>query len=287
MKVSVKKLFGKIIACIVIASIGLISVNAESPTVPSEPTTNEVIDLTGKSDDVPSEDESNTEPPASDYYDDENPTELPENAIYDNDSNHYYTVENGEATIVKGPTDYLKVTIPADLGGYPVVRIGKNAYTEIYLDYYIIIPKSVRVIESNAFDGAHLTGDILIFGELKSIGLDAFKDTNISTVYYAGTESEFNNLKIAPGNESFTNAERYNKYEMSKAMFLNSISSFFSNVGFFFLTLFMPLIAPLLLIIPPLGVSSFLAPIGGIAKIFIGFGESATMFFDAIEILFE
>ncbi len=273
MKVNVKKLLGQIIACIVIASIGLISVNAESLTDPSEPTTNEVIDLADKDEDIPAEEE--------------NRTELPENAIYDNDNSLYYTVENGEATIVKGPTDYLKVTIPAEVGGYPVVRIGKNAYTGIDLDYYLIIPKSVRVIESNAFDGALLTGDLLIFGELKSIGLDAFKDTNISTVYYAGTESEFNNLKIAPGNESFINAERYNKYEMSKGMFLNSISSFFLNVEFFFMTLFMPLVAPLLLIIPPLGASAFVAPIAGIAKLFMGFGESTTMFFDAIGILFE
>lgn len=284
MKVNEKKLFGKIIACIVIASIGLISVNAESTIANSEPVTNEVIDLSGKPEDVPAEEESFTELPENK---DEKPIVLPENAIYDDDHNHYYTAENGEATIVRGPTDYRKVTIPSELGGYPVVRIGKNAYTGIDLDYYTVIPKSVRVIESNAFDGALLTGEMLIFGELESIGLDAFKDTSISTVYYAGTESEFNNLKIAPGNESITNAKRYNKYEMSKEMFLNSIASFFSDIEFFFLTLFMPLIAPLLLIIPPLGVSSFLAPIGGIAKIFIGFGDSATMFFNAIEILFE
>ena len=64
-----------------------------------------------------------------------------------------YTVENGEATIslssYSSPTPSGKITIPSEIDGYPVTRIG---------DFYncteitnIVIPNSVKSISNNAF----------------------------------------------------------------------------------------------------------------------------------------
>ncbi len=64
----------------------------------------------------------------------------------------YYTVSDGEATIV-GEAGYFQnaLTIPETIGGYPVTKIGENAFHGGYFLRYVSIPESVTYIEKNAF----------------------------------------------------------------------------------------------------------------------------------------
>lgn len=67
--------------------------------------------------------------------------------------NHYiYTVADGVATIIDVDTDISgDVIIPSELGGYPVLYIGANAFSECTKIVILTIPENVKTIRSAAF----------------------------------------------------------------------------------------------------------------------------------------
>ena len=108
-----------------------------------------------------------------------------------------YTVSNGEATI----TDYLGgdtvITIPSEINGYPVKKIGNYAFESCYsltsvtipnsvitIGYsafsscfnlkYVTIPNSVTNIEDYAFQCCYDLGSVTIGNSVTSIGADVF-----------------------------------------------------------------------------------------------------------------
>ena len=281
MKANVKKLLGQIIACVVIASIGLISVSAENPTTPSEPVTNEVIDLTDKTENLPSEEESRTELPENT---DENQTDLPEGTRY---YEYYgYTLENGEATIVFANPHNYNVTIPSEVDGYPVVAIAENAYDGVSLYDLISIPSSVRRIDARAFAGARINGYLIIYQELEEIGEEAFKGADIEKIYFAGTEKQFSKINIADGNENLLEAELNDKFDLSGFLFKASISGGINNIKNSAQYLLIGAAAPLLMIVPPLGISALFAPVAGATDFIEGMSYSWSLFIASIAALF-
>lgn len=71
------------------------------------------------------------------------------------EGNWYYTVANGEATIVAS-NDNIKaqdvILIPGELGGYPVTTLGANGTAIITnASSWILIPEGVKVISTGAF----------------------------------------------------------------------------------------------------------------------------------------
>ncbi len=109
-----------------------------------------------------------------------------------------YTVNNGEATIKDCVSSVSgEITIPSTLGGYPVTTIGMSAFEGCTGVTSVIIPNSVT-----------------------SIGYSAFSDCmELNTVFYCGTEDEWNKISIKDNNESLTNAKRnYHNYEWSIIM---------------------------------------------------------------------
>lgn len=90
--------------------------------------------------------------------------------------NYTYTVENGEATIslssYSSPTPSGKITIPSEIDGYPVTRIGSfYNCTEIT---NIIIASSVKSISSNAFQDCRGLISVTIPGSVEEIEPRAF-----------------------------------------------------------------------------------------------------------------
>ncbi|MCW3490309.1 leucine-rich repeat protein [Dethiobacter alkaliphilus] len=93
-----------------------------------------------------------------------------------------YTVDNGEATIVKYIGDSSDVVIPDTLGGYPVTAIGEMAF--LMNDPRITsvtIPDSVTVIERRAFGSNRLT-TLTIPDSVVIIGNDAFVYNDLTSL---------------------------------------------------------------------------------------------------------
>lgn len=261
MKVNVKKLCERIIVCIIVASIGLTPVSAKAQTNADEIIVSESDTLTDQSENICSEDENHTEPPVIDNEteskqpetDNETESEQPNNQVLIHDG-YQYILENDEVTIVKESSTLSEDTVPSEINGYPVVAIGAYAYSGVYLDHSFTIPESVKVIEDNAFEGAQINGGLYIFPELEEIGKDAFKDATIDGVYFMGEKSKFNDIKIGEGNESLLNADINDKFDISRIMFKNAVSTAFGGLAEFPGNVVSSLEGYVLFLIPPLNI---------------------------------
>ncbi|MBO5733561.1 MAG: leucine-rich repeat domain-containing protein [Clostridia bacterium] len=87
-----------------------------------------------------------------------------------------YTVENGEATIIRADCDSLanKVSIPAKLGKYPVTKIGDYAFYWCKNITNVTIPDSVETIGKYAFSNCTSLTGVTLPDEIDIIPEGAF-----------------------------------------------------------------------------------------------------------------
>ena len=98
-----------------------------------------------------------------------------------------YVVENGGATIT-GSTATGDVTIPSELGGYAVTRIGDGAFYASNGLTSVIIPDSVTSIGIRAFQNCTGLTSVNIPGSVTSIGSYAFQScTGLTSVTFSNS----------------------------------------------------------------------------------------------------
>ena len=91
-----------------------------------------------------------------------------------------------------------------------LTRIGTYAFEYCDSLISITIPDSVKSIGDGAFEYCYSLTSITIPASVTSIDYDAFYSCDIlKTVYYAGTEREWKNIRIDSSNTYLTNATRY------------------------------------------------------------------------------
>lgn len=78
--------------------------------------------------------------------------------------------------------------VPSKLLGHPVVGIDSKAFTNLSHLKKVILPKTVEVIGDEAFSECPLLTDVVVKGELKSIGSDIFKNSGWLNAH---TDTEF------------------------------------------------------------------------------------------------
>ncbi len=98
------------------------------------------------------------------------------------DGDYFYTVEQGEATLV-GASKTLSgdVELPAELGGYPVVAVGASAFEDALGSVNsLTIPEGVVRVEEAAFAGNFTISALSLPESLKSIEACAFQNAQIT-----------------------------------------------------------------------------------------------------------
>ena len=73
----------------------------------------------------------------------------------------------------------------------------------------IIIPSGVKTIEENAFEGCSSMLTVVLPASLEFIENSAFDDTAIISVFFMGTEQQFDAVEIAEGNDKIVDANIY------------------------------------------------------------------------------
>ena len=99
-------------------------------------------------------------------------SEAPEEFV---EGDYKYTVTDEKATIVRYTGEGGRITIPDELGGYPVTVIGEGSFSAYtYNLTSVVIPDSVEKIEGSAFSGCQRLQGVTFGSGLKSIGGYAF-----------------------------------------------------------------------------------------------------------------
>ena len=99
-----------------------------------------------------------------------------------------------------------------DIDGNLYTKDGKTLiqYAIGKKDTSFIIPDGVTTIGDWAFGGCRSLTSITIPSSVTSIGNNAFLwCDSLNTVYYTGTESDWNTISIGSSNYNLTNATRY------------------------------------------------------------------------------
>ena len=131
-----------------------------------------------------------------------------------------YNVENGEATITDVDTSISgDVVIPSALGGYPVTKIGGEAFYRNKNLTSIIIPDGVTTIGGYAFNNCSFLANITIPDSVVSIGNSAFSgcdsltnitlsDNVVSIGKFAFNNcSMLTNITVDSGNPAYSSDE--------------------------------------------------------------------------------
>ncbi|MCR5705015.1 MAG: leucine-rich repeat protein [Eubacterium sp.] len=97
---------------------------------------------------------------------------------------YHYTITDGEVTITEyGGTD-AEVEIPKNIDGYPVTKIGRNAFYKNNTIKKVVLPETLTEIEENAFYSCSIE-EITISENVKKIGWAAFFEcSGLKTVNY-------------------------------------------------------------------------------------------------------
>lgn len=87
-----------------------------------------------------------------------------------------------------------------------VTGIGEQAFYGCKQIEEISLPNTLESIGKNALFGCSSLTEILLPKTISTVGNMAFKGTNISKVYYAGSEEAFQNISIGSSNDELINA---------------------------------------------------------------------------------
>ena len=99
-------------------------------------------------------------------------------------------------------TSLTSITIPDS-----VTSIGSGAFKDCTSLTSVTIPNSVTSIGGNTFYNCTSLTSVTIPNSVTSIGSGAFKDcSSLETVYYGGTQDDWNNIEILSGNDPLTTA---------------------------------------------------------------------------------
>lgn len=120
----------------------------------------------------------------------------------------YYKVSYGEKITITGcDRTATEIEIPESIGGKPVTKIGGDAFYGCKSLKSITISDSVTTIGEYAFYYCSSLTSVTIPKSVTVINSDAFYNSkNISTVYYNGTEDDWDEIYIYKGNDALTNA---------------------------------------------------------------------------------
>ena len=105
-----------------------------------------------------------------------------------------YTVKNGEATIVN-VDEFARgdITIPSELGGYPVTKIGSYAFS-LSLFTSIVVPNSVTTIGDDAFRYCPNLESITVEPTTPpSLGQDVFDEISPNATFIFSNPSAYKN----------------------------------------------------------------------------------------------
>jgi hypothetical protein len=94
---------------------------------------------------------------------------------------YHYTITNGKATITSYIGTSGDVTIPATLGGYPVIAIGDKAFFRQARITSVVMPDSIISIGNNAFERCSGLASVTIPDSVTSIGSNAFSNCSSLT----------------------------------------------------------------------------------------------------------
>ena len=122
----------------------------------------------------------------------------------------YYKISNDEVIIKDCDVNATGVLeIPGTIEGYPVTSIDYGALGSRRGITSIIIPDSVTSIGGRAFQNCTGLTNIVIPASVTSIGGIAFYGCDsLRTVYYMGTEEQWNNIAIGSDNSALIDANR-------------------------------------------------------------------------------
>ena len=89
----------------------------------------------------------------------------------------YSRWSDGTCSVSRYDGQNQEVTVPGTLGGYPVRRIGSDAFSELPLLTRVILPEGIKVIEENAFINCPSLTTISLPDSLTFIDDNAFVNT--------------------------------------------------------------------------------------------------------------
>ncbi len=111
------------------------------------------------------------------------------------DGCYYFSVYDGEATILSYESNHTEadapavIEVPSTLGGCPVTTIGYEAFTDCIAGK-LILPDTVKTIGAYAFYRNEDIGTIVLPDTLDVVGTYAFYGTNMEDVFYFPTVTQ-------------------------------------------------------------------------------------------------
>lgn len=93
-----------------------------------------------------------------------------------------YTVTDGCATITGYTGSAANLTIPSEIDGYTVTKIGDKAFLSNATIETVIFPNSVEAIGESTFNGCTNLKSVILSENLKTIGRSAFQMSTLSDI---------------------------------------------------------------------------------------------------------
>lgn len=87
-----------------------------------------------------------------------------------------------------------------------ITSVGTQAFYKCKQLSEVSLPETLETIKDNAFLGCSSLEEIAVPESIHTIGKKAFNSTNVSTVYYAGSEDAYGEINVAANNEKLAAA---------------------------------------------------------------------------------
>ena len=117
-------------------------------------------------------------------------------ALADSEGDYTYRIKNDGAVITGYTGSDTEITIPSFIAGYPVTEIDFYAFGNKDNIVSVVFPEGVTTIHDFAFDTCANLREISLPASIQSIHVEAFIDSCIQTVHYAGSIADINNITV-------------------------------------------------------------------------------------------